>query len=319
MRPLIAERAPGAATPAPRKPNPGRPDPAPSRLSYRTQRLLLTPMFRRAVRLGLPMLALAGALGWYLSDQARVTALVHSAHALRRTIEERPEFRVALVDIRGASAEVTEEVRGALALRLPQSSFELDLAELRGRVEALPPVAAAELRVRSGGVLEVAVTERQPAVIWQTHDGVHLIDAEGNFVAAFGAREVDDPLPVVGGEGADRAVAEALALFEAAAPLGGRVQGLVRVGLRRWDVVLRDGPRLLLPAEDPVAALNRALAWDDVSALLDRDIALVDLRIASRPSVQLTPEALAVLRAGRSGGDAIEALERIAEAAEQSG
>jgi cell division protein FtsQ len=301
MRPLIARRD--------RHPNPAlrrdppltRPDPAPSRLSYRMERLWLTPLFRRLLRVGLPVAVLIAPLAWYASDPARVEALRDHAHEIRREIENRPEFRVNVLSIEGAGPAVTEEVRGALALDLPVSSFDIDLAQLRQRVEALPAVASADVRIAGGGYLSVAVTERVPALVWQTRGDTVLIDAEGHVVASLVDRAPDAPLPIVAGGGADRAVDEALTLLAAAEPLGDRLRGLVRVGQRRWDVVLHDGPRILLPADDPRTALDEVLLLHDVQRILDRDLVRIDMRNAARMTVQLTPEALETLQQVRSG------------------
>ena len=84
--------------------------------------------------------------------------------------------------------------------------------------------------------------------------------------------------------------------FETAEPLGERLRGLVRMGERRWDVVLTDGIRIQLPETDPAPALDWVLAQDDAQELLDRDILRVDLRDPSRTVLQLTPDALAELR-----------------------
>ena len=58
-----------------------------------------------------------------------------------------------------------------MALDLPISSFDIDLAALRNRVEALPPVASASVRNAGGGTLSVEITERVPALIWQSRHG----------------------------------------------------------------------------------------------------------------------------------------------------
>ncbi|MDG4647682.1 cell division protein FtsQ/DivIB [Roseibacterium sp. SDUM158017] len=300
MRPLIARR--GVPHDAPRRDAPrARPDPAPSRLTYRAQRLWLTPFFRTILRVGVPAAAIVLPVAWYLSDAGRIQAIRDQAAEIRREIEDRPEFRVNVLSIEGASDAVTEEVRGALALDLPISSFDIDLATLRQRVEALPAVASADVRINGGGYLSVAVTERVPALIWQTRTDTVLIDAEGHFVAALEDRPLAAPLPIVAGSGADLAVDEALALLSGAEPLGERLRGLVRVGNRRWDVVLRDGPRILLPAESPRAALDEILLLHDVQQILDRDLVRIDMRNPARTSVQLTPDALETLQMIRSG------------------
>lgn len=295
MQPLIARRGPVA------RPGVSRSDPAPSRLTYRVQRLWLTPVFRTILRVGLPVAALALGVAWIVTDEAKMTALEEQVAEIRREIEDRPEFRLNVLSIEGASTEVTEDVRAALALNLPISSFDVDLADLRARVEALPAVETADLRINGGGYLSVSVTERTPALIWQTREGTVLIDAGGHFVAPLAERPPSAPLPMIAGAGADLAVDEALALLAAAEPLGDRVRGLVRVGERRWDVVLRDGPRLLLPARGAHAALDRVLLLHDVQDILDRDLARIDLRNPDRMTVQLTPDAMETLQLQRAG------------------
>ncbi|MEJ6395317.1 cell division protein FtsQ/DivIB [Gymnodinialimonas sp. 2305UL16-5] len=289
MRQIVARRGPVLS------------DPAPSRLSYRATRLWLTPIFRKALAYGLPIAAVAGGVAWYLSDASRVEAIVTAASEVRREIEDRPEFRVNVLGIDGASPQVTEEVRAALALDLPISSFDLDLERLRGRVEALPPVRSADLRIQSGGYLAVQIDERVPATLWTTHEGLSILDREGHFIAGYGTRELNGPLPMIAGQGANGQVPEALELFAAAAPLGGRVHGLVRMGERRWDLVLTDGTRILLPETGARGALDRVLAMHDVGEILARDVTIVDARNPARLTVRLTETALEDLWRLRSG------------------
>ncbi|ABD55669.1 cell division protein FtsQ [Jannaschia sp. CCS1] len=301
-RPLIARRSTPAPTPAPH-------DPAPSRLSYRVTRLWLTPIFRKALHLGIPVFALFAAVTWYLGDETRVAELFEAVQEIRREVENRPEFRVNVLGIDGASDDVTEQVRAALALDLPISSFDLDLDELRGRLEALPPVRTADLRIQSGGYLAVRIDERIPAAVWLTHEGLSIVDGDGIFVAGFGTRELAAPLPLLGGEGANLAVPEALALMEASSILDDRVHGLVRMGERRWDVVLTNGSRILLPEIGAAAALDRVLALDDMGEILSRDVTAVDVRNPGRLTVRLTDAAmeelqrLQTLAAERPDGD----------------
>ena len=275
-------------------------DPAPSRWSYRVQRLWLTPLFRSLLRVGVPAFLIVGAVGLYASDPANIQRLQDNVAELRRSIEDRPEFRVNLMAIEGATPVLAEEIRATLALDFPISSFDLDLPRLRDRVEAIRAVDTAELRVRPGGELAVMVTERRPAMVWQAREGLWVIDAIGERVAPLLARPQLVNLPVMSGDGANDAAAEAMALFSVAGQLGDRLRGLVRMGERRWDVVLLDGPRIQLPAEGPVRALEQVLALHDAQELLDRDVVRVDMRDAARTVLQLTPQAVAELRRMRA-------------------
>lgn len=279
------------------EPVPGlRRDPAPTRWAYRMERLWLTPVFRALLRVGVPSFALAFAAGLYLNDDARRVALTANFVEMREAVEHRPEFMVRLMEVAGANAGLADAVRDIAALKLPLSSFDLDLEAARARIETLDAVASAGLRVRTGGVLEVTITERQPVIIWRKAEGLDLLDKDGRRVAMILARADRADLPLIAGEGGDAAVPEARALIAAMGPLASRVRGLVRMGARRWDIVLDRNQRILLPESDPLAALARLIALDRDEALLARDLLTVDLRLAARPTLRLAPGALAQLR-----------------------
>ncbi|GIT90407.1 cell division protein FtsQ [Jannaschia pagri] len=266
-------------------------DPAPSKWDYRLQRLWLTPLFRALVRIGVPSFCSVFLITWYLNDDARQTALVDSWNEMVRAIQDRPEFMVSLMRIEGASDQLREDIQEALPVDLPLSQFVLDLEALRLKLEELDPVERAEVRIRSGGVLLLRITEREPAVAWVSDDGIMVLDATGHHVARLEDITTIGALPLISGEGADRHVQEALRLIEAAGPVVDRLVGLTRVGDRRWDVNLTDGQRILLPEEGPAAALDRALALHAAKDVLSRDVLTVDLRLGDRPTLRLSQDA----------------------------
>jgi cell division protein FtsQ len=67
------------------------------------QRLWLTPLFRALLRIGLPAFVVIAALLWYATDEQKVQALVDQVAEIRREIEDRPEFRINVLSIEGAS------------------------------------------------------------------------------------------------------------------------------------------------------------------------------------------------------------------------
>lgn len=282
-----------------------RRDPAPSKWDYRLQRLMLTPYVRGFVVKGIPTLVILGAAVLWLSHEPNRQAVVGQLTHLREEFEARPEFRVSLARVEGASDDLAEAVRAKLALPLPMSSFDIDLDAARDRIEVLDAVQKADLRVRSGGILQVLITERVPVAIWRTEDGLTLVDETGHRVAGLLSRSDRADLPLIAGEGADEATPEALQLIAAAGPLTPRLRGLVRMGERRWDLVLDRDQRVLLPEKNPVQALERLLALDHAQDLMNRDILAVDLRSDHRPTLRLTPHALADVRRAQ-GLDTVE-------------
>ncbi|MEX0369394.1 MAG: cell division protein FtsQ/DivIB [Tateyamaria sp.] len=265
-----------------------RPDPAPSRWSWRLQRLMLTPGIRLLLRAGVPFALSLGAASWWLSDPDTQAAIQATVAEARASIEQRPEFMVNLMAIDGADSDLSEAIRVAVPLDFPVSSFDLDPAAIRTTVLGLAPVKEASVRIRPGGVLQVDITPRIPVAIWRRPEGLTLIDADGALVRAVPQRGVRPDLPLIAGDGAAAHVTEAMELVAAGAPLGDRMRGLVRLGDRRWDVVLDRNQRIMLPANGAVQALERVIALDGVDEVLKRDVARIDLRLPDRPTVRMT-------------------------------
>ena len=263
-------------------------DPAPSRWAWRVQRLMLTPGIRLALRAGVP-LCLTLAFGtWYLSDDTRRGAIEQAVAETRASIETRPEFMVNLMAVDGAKDELATYIREILPLDFPVSSFDLDLDAMRVKVAEIPAVKTAAVRIRPGGVLEIDVEPRKAAVLWRNGESLSLVDESGYFVAAATSRHARPDLPLIAGEGADAHVVEALSLIDAAGPLGKRLRGLVRMGERRWDVVLDRDQRIMLPVTNPQRALEWVIALEGAQDILSRDVARVDMRLAHRPTIQMT-------------------------------
>lgn len=271
-------------------------DPAPSKLGYRFQRLMLTPGVRAALRIGVPILLIAAiALSWYSKPQNRA-AFVTAVAETKEGFQQRPQFMVQAMNVTGADVATMADVVPLLPETFPVSSFDLDLETIRTSIEALDQIKSASVRVGQAGALEVRLTPRVPVAIWRDLGTLRLIDAEGVLSGTLAARAERLDLPLIAGDGAEENIQEALALFAGSGPLLERVRGLVRMGERRWDLVLDRDQRILLPADGAVAALDRVIALNDAQDMLSRDVVVVDMRKADRPTLRMSADAIMSLR-----------------------
>ncbi|MFK7753323.1 MAG: cell division protein FtsQ/DivIB [Sedimentitalea sp.] len=267
-------------------------DPAPSRWRYRLQRWMLTPTVRIALRAGVPFALVFIGTSAYLADDTRRQAITASIADMRASIQERPEFMVSLMAIDGAGPALSQDIREVVPLDFPVSSFDLDLTQIRKVISELHPVKSATVRVRPGGVLQIDVLERQPVLVWRNRNGIALLDDTGAFIDTLPSRVTRADLPLIVGEGAHHHVTQALALIAAARPLGDRLRGLVRIGARRWDVVLDRDQRILLPVDGAVHALERVIALSEAHEMLERDVAVIDMRLSARPTLRMSSDAV---------------------------
>ena len=275
--------------------------PGPSKLSYRLSRAWAKPILRNGALVYLPLIALtiagwrvAADDGWRGLIEARVVGLVEQ-------IAARPEFAVSGVAVVGGGDELQGQVRRAVDIRPGMSSLKLDVEDLRHRVEALGAVETATVQFDPRGTLRIAVVERIAVVLFR-HTGGELVmlDKGGVEIGPAGPRASHPLLPVIRGPGAPDQVGEVIALLGGAPGIVPRLRALIRVGERRWDLELDRGLTIKLPASGAVAALSRIMALQYGEELLDRDIAVIDMRLPERPTLRMKPEAAETLQIRRA-------------------
>ncbi len=271
-------------------------DPAPSLLRYRFERLWLKPSVRRTVRLWLPLAVVAGGIWMAAHNPAVQGATQQGWNALRDTVAARPELQVDTLEFPDVSPDLQAQIQALVPLDLPKSAIDLKVADIKAAIETLDAVKQAEVRITGNGTLEIRALERRPVLVWRDGNTLRLVDETGHKVAELARRNARPDLPLIAGKGADAAVAEAMKLFETATPIAARLRGFVRVGERRWDVVLDRGQTIMLPENGAITALRHVLELHKADDLLNRDIIVVDMRNPDRPVLRLTETAIEELR-----------------------
>ena len=271
---------------------PTRHDPAPSRVKFKLHRLWLTPFYRALIRTGLPIAFILIVALSYLRDPEVRQKIVVSFDNARTTIEQRPEFMIQQMHIQGVPERFDKQVRDTLNVSLPVSSFDLDLEAMKARVDAIEAIETVNLLIGSKGILEVGVVMRVPVLVWRNDKGLALLDATGQKSGPLVSRLERPDLPLITGVGVQDHTAQALEIFNKLSPISGRVRGLMRVGERRWDVILDRNQVLKLPEDEPIQALGRILALHRAQDILNRDITVVDIRDGRKPILRLSEPAL---------------------------
>lgn len=197
-------------------------------------------------------------------------------------------LKLRRVNIQGASAEATPSIQRALNLQAGQPITGLDLDALQASVQAVGWVKEARVVRLLPDTLIVEVKEHDRLAVWQTRGQTYVIDGEGRAIPGADAGRYPN-LPLVVGKGADTAAKDILPLLAERPRLMSRVDALVRVDERRWDLRLRDGGIIQLPAVKQEAALIQLDALDQRERLLELGFARIDLRtegqVAVRPGV----------------------------------
>ncbi|MGI9358653.1 MAG: cell division protein FtsQ/DivIB [Paracoccaceae bacterium] len=279
----------------------GNIDPAPSRIAYRIMRLMLIPRLRLIFTLGFPsLLIFCATLGLFININVweNISALKKD---LKLAFVERPEFMIKVASIDGSSDELANEIREILPLDFPVSYFDLDIKYLHKVVNEIPAVASAAIKISVGGVLQINVTEKSPAFIWRKDNVMSVIDETGSFIRIANSR-VDYPkLPLVVGEAANLVVSEISSLMQANEYFKDHVRAFIRVGERRWDLILENNVRIMLPQREFLAAFDRLMLMDEAGSLLSGRLSNIDMRLVVRPTVRVDTVSVDPLRTNSNG------------------
>jgi len=189
------------------------------------------------------------------------------------------------VFIEGESAEATAAIQRAVQLNGGQAMTSIDLNAVRERVEQVGWVKEARVVRLLPDTLIVHVVEHDRLAIWQAGGRNMVIDSHGQVIRGADAGRYPN-LPLVVGKGAEQAAAEVLPLIAQRPRLMARLEALVRVDERRWDLRLKDGSLIQLPATDQDAALIQLDALDQRERLLELGFARIDLRTPSEVAVR---------------------------------
>lgn len=196
-------------------------------------------------------------------------------------------LKLEKVFIEGESPEATATIQRAVQLYADQPMTSIDLDAVRQRVEQVGWVKNARVVRLLPNTLIVHVTEHDRLAVWQAGGQNRVIDSHGVVIAGADAGRYPD-LPLVVGKGAEQAASEVLPLIAQRPGLQARVEALVRVDERRWDLRLKDGSLIQLPATGQDAALIQLDALDQRERLLELGFERIDLRtpgeVAVRPS-----------------------------------
>lgn len=225
------------------------------------------------------------ALGVVLGTGARAERIGRSISSGMNGAAANLGLVVEHIRIVGASVEAEPAIRRALGVGVGQPIAGLDLDAVRQRVQTVGWVEEARVVRLLPHTLIVEVKEHDRLAVWQVDGRIQVIDPQGRVIDGADARRYPE-LPLVVGRGADAAAAAVLPLLTQRPRLMGRIDALVRVDERRWDLRLKDGGIIQLPATKQEAALIILDALDQRERLLDLGFARLDLRTPGEVAIR---------------------------------
>jgi cell division protein FtsQ len=239
---------------------------------------------------GIPVILAGGVFG---ALQLGHSPLVRSPlqYSADRVLAATARLGLAIADIRVEGRETTdrETILAALGAVPGTPILAVSPSRAKERLEALPWVHSAVVERRFPDTIYVRLVERKPLALWQHGGKLDLIDREGSVVPVTRLEQFAK-LPLVVGEHAASHAAKLLDMLATEPDLAARVSAAIRVGDRRWNLRIDNAIDVLLPADAAASAWAQLASLERSSALLKRDVQVVDVRLPDRLVVRVNPE-----------------------------
>lgn len=197
-------------------------------------------------------------------------------------------FKIEHVYLEGRNYTALSDINDATHIHLGDPILGFSLSDMRARLEAIPRVRYAEVARVLPDQLHIHIVERQPIAVWQNEGKLHLIDSDGVVMEYIDPAQYGQLLLVIGEDapGNTHALLTTMAL---APELYKNVASASRIGERRWNIHFKNGVELKLPEHDTAKAWQDFAHMEQEQHLLERAVSSVDMRIADRVFIKLTP------------------------------
>jgi cell division protein FtsQ len=250
--------------------------------------------FGRVCRFGLwvgvPVLLAGGLYGAVLLSRSPLgqAALQYTAD---RMLDGTARLGLVVADIKVEGRETTDRETILTALGAGPGTPILAMSPRRAKeqLEILPWVRSAVVERRLPDTLYVRLVERKPLALWQHGGKLELIDHEGTVIPVSHLDRFAK-LPMVVGESAASHAADLLDMLATEPDLASRVSAAIRVGDRRWNLRIDNAIDVLLPGDAAAGAWTQLARLERSSAILKRDVQVVDVRLPDRLVLRVNPE-----------------------------
>ncbi|MBO5704977.1 MAG: cell division protein FtsQ/DivIB [Alphaproteobacteria bacterium] len=166
----------------------------------------------------------------------------------------------------------------AAATVMPNTrAYSIDLDAMNARVSAVPGVKKSAVRRLPNGNISVRATMYQAVALWSDGQNFFPLSADGTIVnkptdvRALSHVVFRGPVP--------KDIAE---ITDAAHNLVGQLDYMEWIESRRWNLYTNNGITVLLPEQNPIAAIGALVTLNNNHKILNKDIKVIDMRDDAR-------------------------------------
>jgi cell division protein FtsQ len=182
---------------------------------------------------------------------------------------------------------LARQIKAAAMIEPGENMFRADPHLIRARVEDTRLVAKVRVYRLWPDTVMIYADAAEPTALWNDGDRWQVVDSLGRLMPKARPSDHLDLVKSIG-IGGPEAIPTLEKAFALAPDLRAHTDHARRVAGRRWDLVLKSGAIVKLPADESIIpSLDRFALINANSDLAQRPVSIIDLRVAGR--IFLTP------------------------------
>ena len=184
-------------------------------------------------------------------------------------------FCVESINISGASKRTQKLIHNEIGITQRDSIFKLSAKEIAQNISKISWVKSIVVQKNLPNYINIKIEERKPIAIFQHDSKSTLIDEEGNFIEDVNSGHKG--IPIISGENAHKKANEILTIISKYPLLQEKLESLVFVRERRWNISI-SGVKILLPENNIENALEILSIILKTEKLNKKTVNQIDLR-----------------------------------------
>ncbi len=215
---------------------------------------------------------------WLCFVVAIVFAIYFSVRVVMTSMGQGKNAYVTNISISADQSDKDLSAIVAAATMTPNTrSYSVDLSVLNKRISSVPGVKTSAVRRMPNGNIAVKVVLHRAVALWTDGESFFPLSADGTIVNK--PTDVRDDSHVVFRGPIPKNITD---ITNAAHNLVGDLDYMEWIENRRWNMYTKDGIIVMLPEDNPLAAIGTLVALNTNHNILNKQIQIIDMRDAAR-------------------------------------
>ena len=261
-------------------------DPAPSKFSYRVNRLFYRLWFKLLLMSFL--LVLCGFLAKKvlyknIDISAEIRFLSEEGSALYKDLTE---LSINRIIVKGAQASLKKEIIMLIENAATEELSALKARSIREKIQEIKKVKKAVVKFSTDGLVIVKVVERKEAAVFLNDSLYEVLDRNGVVLSINSDYEGLSSFPLVVGKSGSKNIPYLLSLAKEMGSYNSEVMYYEWVGERRWDIHMKNNLVFKLPENELSRGVELMRIFLKKTSNNFSPIVSVDLRNLDKPIIK---------------------------------